>query len=296
MTENINRYLTELRHELMGSDRALIQDALSDAEEHLRAAIDVTREEQPDLSEAEALSSIVEKFGSPKEVAAGYREIEKYFRPALAQPHPVANRSALARFFHVYAEPRSWGALLYVMLCLVTGTLYFTWAVAGLSTSLGVMVLIIGIPFTVLFLLSVRGIAFVEGRLVEALLGVRMPRRSPFLRKGLGWWKQLKPLLFGKRTWRAMLYMVLQLPLGVIYFSVFTTLIVLAGALVATPVLGSVFGVPVCQVNGVDYYPSAWITPLFVIGGALLMTATMHLAKLVGHVHGALAKALLVSE
>ena len=56
----IDAYLDRLRAELEGSDPALIQDALSDSEEHLRAALDSALGETPGLSEEEALRDIME--------------------------------------------------------------------------------------------------------------------------------------------------------------------------------------------------------------------------------------------
>jgi len=44
----------------------------------------------------------------------------------------------------------------------------------------------------------------------------------------------------------------------------------------------------------VAYFPPVWLLPITVIGGFLLLTATMNLAKYVGYVHGMMAKALLV--
>jgi hypothetical protein len=297
MTENIEAYLNQLREELAGSDRATIQDALSDAEEHLRTALESALEAQPGVSEAEALAAVVEEYGSPEEVAAAYRDIEDRLPPALAQPRHVDHRPFLARFFGVFAEPRAWGALVYVLLSLVTGILYFTWAVAGLSFSLGVMILIIGVPVTVLFLLSVRGIALVEGRLVEALLGIRMPRRPIFSQKNLDWWDRLKSLILGKHTWLSVVYMVLQLPLGIIYFTVFVTLIAISLSCIATSVLGPVLNIPVyINFGSTHYYLPDGLTPLVAIAGVILMTVTMHLAKLAGRLHGALAKAMLVSD
>ena len=43
--------------------------------------------------------------------------------------------------------------------------------------SAGLAVLIIGIPFVILFFGSVRVLSLVEGRIVEVMLGERMPRR-----------------------------------------------------------------------------------------------------------------------
>ena len=181
-----------------------------------------------------------------------------------------------------------------MLFSLVTGIVYFTWAVTGISVSLGLLVLIIGLPIAGIFLLSVRGIALVEGRIVEALLGVRMPRRSFFTRRNIGWWAQFKALVTEKRTWIAMIYMVLQLPLGIIYFTLFVTLIAVSLYGIASPVLQLGFDLPVYYINGLSYYLVGWMLPLAVIGGALLATLTMHLSRYVGRLHGSMAKKLLV--
>jgi hypothetical protein len=39
-----------------------------------------------------------------------------------------------------------------------------------------------------------------------------------------------------------------------------------------------------------------WSTPLMALGGVVLLTATMHLARFTGWAHGRLAKAILVSD
>jgi hypothetical protein len=294
--ETIDEYLDRLRQELAGVDRATIQDALADAEEHLYSAKADIVERSPNAGEAEATQQAIREYGSPVEIAQAYRDIEERLSPALARqerPGPP-KRSALARFFGVYADPRAWGALLYMLLSLVTGSLYFSWATAGLATSLGVMVLIIGAPFTILFLLSIRGIAFVEGRLVEALLGVRMPRRASYVRSDAGWLERLKPLLLGKRTWLGMLYMVVQLPLGVIYFTLFITLIALSLSLVAAPIVQEVFGMPIIMLDDQLYWVPAWGVPLAVVAALLLLTSTMHLARWIGWLHGRWAKLMLV--
>ena len=101
-------------------------------------------------------------------------------------------RSALGRFFGVYADSRAWGALLYMLIAFVTGIFYFTWVVTGLSLSVSFAIFIFGLPLALLFLLSVRGLALLEGRLVEALFGVRMPRRPLFTQQGLKWLERLK--------------------------------------------------------------------------------------------------------
>ena len=51
----IAEYLNQLRAALKGADRALIQDALYDAEEHLRAEL----ADNPQRSEADMLAHVV---------------------------------------------------------------------------------------------------------------------------------------------------------------------------------------------------------------------------------------------
>jgi hypothetical protein len=310
MINSIEQYLSELKKELSGSDRATIQDALSDAEEYLRNAFNSAASGSKS-AQSEVLKPIIEKYGSPKEVAAAYKEIEfrtppTYTPPApksveprpdtAAPPSPPDTRPFFARFFGVYAEPRAWSSLLYLLFSLATGIIYFTWAVTGISLSLGLLVLIVGLPIAGLFLLSVRGITLVEGRLVEALLGVRMPRRPLFSRRDIGWWQKFKGMLASGRTWTALAYMIFQLPLGIIYFTVFVTLIAVSAWFIGRPVFEYVLGLPAFTMTPYGYYTPGWLMPFSVIGGILLLTATMHLAKVTGKGHGLLAKALLVRE
>jgi len=304
MIQSIDDYLSQLKKELSGCDRATIQDALSDAEEYLRTALNSVTSNDATISEADALSQIIERYGMPEEVATAYREIEHRITPALAQPsYPDEpeeakkekdERPLLSRFFGVFADFRAWGAFLYLLFSLLTGILYFTWAVTGISLSAGLIILIIGLPFTGLFILSVRGISLVEGRIVEALLGIRMPRRPQFHRRNMGLWSRFKNIILDKHTWLSIVYMILQLPLGIIYFTVLIALIALSLYGIASPILQLVFDIPVSNVNGVSYYLANWFIPIAVIAGILLATLTMHLAKYVGCKHGAMAKALLV--
>jgi len=302
MINSIEQYLSRLKKELSGCDRATMQDALSDAEGHLRTALENATADSS-LSEAEALTRIIEKYGTPEEISAAYREIEHRITLELNQPSyseepekkkEKDERPFIYRFFGVFADPRAWGSFLYLLFSLLTGILYFTWVVTGISLSAGLMVLIIGLPFTGLFILSVRGIGLVEGRIVEALLGVRMPRRPIFYRKNKGWWSFFKNIISDEHTWLSIIYMILQLPLGIIYFTVLITLVSLSLYGIVFPILQFGFDVPIVYINGVHYYLANWFVPIIVIAGILLAILTMHLARYIGLMHGALAKALLV--
>jgi len=164
-----------------------------------------------------------------------------------------------------------------------------------LSLSVGLIILIIGLPFFALFMLSVRGIALVEGRLVEALLGVRMPRRPKFTGKQT-LWQRFKTLFSDRRSWFAMIYMVALLPLGVLYFTLFITMLSLGLAGIAMPILQWGFGFPLVQWSGGEFYAPDWVAPLFVIVGMMWFLVTLHLAKGLGQLHGRFAKKMLVGD
>ena len=297
MFKTIDEYLEALKTEMQGSDPALLQDALSDAREHLSAALSDARARNAEINEADALPAIVDNYGSPEETASAYREVEKRTSPVIKQN--TKPRSLLGRFFGVYADPRTWGAMLFMFIAFITGLIYFTWAVTGASLSLGLMILIIGVPFAILFLFSVQGLALLEGRIVEALLGVRMPRRPAFALPGLKWGERLKALLTDWHTWRALIYLLLQLPLGLIYFTINICLLAFELSLMAVPIAQYYFknaGITAgITLNGHTTTLPLWSLIALQIGGFLLLSLNMHLARGIGWLHGRYAKWLLVS-
>jgi len=294
MHKPIDEYLAKLRKALAGADRATIQDALSDAEEHLTTALEQALEKERGASPETALEKIMLTYGAPEEVAAAYKEMEAMTTVTLTRPHDVDSKSPIRNFFGIFGDIRAYAAILYMCFSLITGIIYFTWAVTGLSLSAGLIVLIIGLPFLVLFLLSTRGIALIEGRLVEAVLGERMPRRPVFFRKDLGLWGGIKALFADRTTWLALLYMVLQLPLGIVYFTLIITLVAVSLALIAEPILTFVFSFPIYEHHNYSFYLPVWAMPLVVMGGFLLLVATLHIARGIGRLHGRYAKSLLV--
>lgn len=295
MIKEIAGYLEQLKKELIGNDPALIQDALSDAEEHLRTALSEALEESPDLSEAQVLPRLIEKYGTPSEIASAYKEIESRIVPAFAARKPKASRSFWADFFGVITEGRAWGALLYIFVSALTSFFFGMWILVGGTFSLFSLVLIIGIPVTGLFLLSLRGIALMEGRIVEALLGVRMPRRPVFMHKGLNWRQKYKALITESFTWKVFAYLLLHFPLGWLHFIIVFVLFGFSIKCALYPVWHGVLGRPLITI-GQPFYPPAWFIPLIVLAGISIFFVTLHLAGLIGRIHGRFAKSMLVRK
>lgn len=295
MIKSLEEYLEQLKTEMQGSDSATVQDALADAEEHLRAALVGLKEKQPKLSEEAALSQIIEQYGSPSETAAAYAEVERRTIPQLVRENPIP-KSALGYFFGVYTDPRAWGALLYMLIAFVTGVFYFSWAVTGLATSISFALFIFGLPFALLYFISVRGIALLEGRVVEALLGIRMPRRPLFTQQNLKWIDRLKELATDRHTWFSILYMFIQFILGTLYFVLFTVVLSFSLSFIAIPFLQEAFNQGFVTNNDIRYYFPTWSYPLLVLFGIFLWTLFMNLARGIGQLHGRMAKSMLVTE
>ncbi|GAB1595342.1 sensor domain-containing protein [Lysobacter claricitrinus] len=289
----IAEYLERLRTALAGADPALIQDALYDAEDYLRSEMSAN----PGRSEAEVIAEVAGSYGAPNEVADIYRDTEVRVQTALQSPKPRKPRTTLGRFFGVALEPRTYAALFYMLLSLATGIFYFTWVVTGLSMTAGMSILIIGIPLGILFFGSVRVLSLVEGRLVEVMLGERMPRRPRYVAKDAPLLDRVRAMFTDPRTWSTMAYMLLMLPIGIVYFTLAVTLLSISAGFIAAPVMALFAWAGWApfnefQVNGID----AWGLPLVFVGGVVLLFATLHLARGVGHLHGQIAKAMLVAS
>jgi len=298
---SVEDYLRQLRAALEGQDPALIQDALYDAEEYLRAEIST----HAGKSEADVLELIASTYGAPEEVAAAYRDTELKVAAALRAPPKPPASSAFGRFFSIFGDGRAYAGLLFMLFSLATGLLYFTVTMVGTSMSIGLAILIIGVPFFIAFIGVTRALALVECRLVEAVSGVRMPRRPQHPGAPQKFWARVTDMLGDTRTWTTLAYNVLMMPLGILYFTLAIFGVTLSLSLVAAPVyeIIRVIGgfepehMHPLKVQLIDE-PAWLITPLglllcFVVG-VLLLKLTLHLSRGIVRGHAYLAKSMLV--
>lgn len=287
----IREYLDRLREAMAGDDPAVRQDALYDAEEYLRAEL----ADQPDRPEAEVLAEIFASYGAPEEVAEAYRQTERTVSKALGAPPRPEPAGPIGSIFGVFLDPRTYAAIFYMLLALATGVFYFVAVVTGLSLSLGLAITIIGIPFFLLFLALVRILSLIEGRMVEAMLGVRMPRRPLYEGSNAGLLQRIGNMLTDPRTWSTMLYMVIQLPLGIAYFTTVVTGFAVAFAGMLSPLFYQSTRMT-WRVSG-QFWPDTppfWYTLVLAVLGFVLLVVMMHLVRFVGRLHGNMAKYLLV--
>jgi uncharacterized membrane protein len=289
----VRAYLDALQRALKGCSPGLVSDALADAEEHLQSEI----ASKPGVPDVDVLAGVIETYGTPEEIAEEYKSMEASMRGPFAKTAvtPQEHRG----FFGVISDPRAYGALMYMLLSLATGIFYFVWGVAGISLTIGFSILIIGIPFALLFIGSVRVLGHVEGRIVEALLGVRMPRRLPAPSSTAETlWTRIKDALTDARTWSSMLYLFLMLPLGIAYFVAAVVGIAVPLALIGGAAAGLVTGHAHIQFTDVPWLDHVFHTApgllLAILAGVLMIFVVLHIAKGVGWLHGRIAETLLV--
>jgi hypothetical protein len=137
-----------------------------------------------------------------------------------------------------YVEQRTYRILVYLLLGLPLGILDFTIMVTGLSLGIGLIITLVGIPVLILTLLVARSLAALERGLAVSLLDAAMPRRGPARDRDSGFfWTRLRDLVFSRRTWEEVGFLLLRLPLGILDFTVVVTIIALALSGIVMPVI-----------------------------------------------------------
>ena len=297
---SINDYLAALRAELSGEDPALIQDALYDSEEYLRAEV----AEHPEMSEAAVLERLLTTYGRPDEIAAAYRNTESTVKRALRPPvvKRPASPNPLDRFLSVYSDPHAYMSLFFMFLSLITGTLYFTFAITALSLSLGLAVLIVGFPLFIVFIHIARVISLGEGRLLEAVSGERMPRRPVHPGFRGTFWERIFATLRDPRTWSTIGYLVMMMPVGIVYFVIAVIGISVGLAMLLVPLVGVANRLGSWEqwdIVTVKISPAFLDTPVgwvfSAVLGIVILTAVLHMARLLIALHARAAKVMLVT-
>src|SRR3954462_7000220 len=120
-----------------------------------------------------------------------------------------------------------------MLLSFVLGATWFLLIATALATGVGLAVTLLGFPILIGTLYLLRPMARLERALVPSLLGAEIAgayRRAAHA----GWWPAVQTRLADPQTWKDLAYLLVQLPLGIVWL-----VLVLADAvllLVTTPV------------------------------------------------------------
>jgi signal transduction histidine kinase len=199
-----------------------------------------------------------------------------------------------ARFARDLLDPRTYGRISYLLLALPLGIVEFTFLMTAISVGLGTAVTLIGIPVLIFTVYAWRWVAGVERRLIGALTGIRIP--TPYRREhpGASWWDKLKARLADPATWKDLLFLLLQFPLGIASFVVAVVVIGVAAGLLFAPAYywADADGIELGLFNA-DTLPEALaLVPL----GALIAFIGIPALGALGRLYGQLAGVLLGSD
>jgi signal transduction histidine kinase len=141
----------------------------------------------------------------------------------IGTPHPdlwqaEGAMSRLPRFLTVFAERRTWGELLFALLGLPLGVAGFTFTTVTFTVSAGLLITFVGLPLMAVTGLISRYLGYGLRALTNKLTGTHVPAPQPFhARPGLLGW--IGSCMTDGTGWRARLYLLLKLPLGILTFT-----------------------------------------------------------------------------
>lgn len=193
--------------------------------------------------------------------------------------------------FAPFSDPQSYLNLLYLLLAFPLGLFYFVALITGLSVSLGLMVIWVGLPLLLGLLLLVHGFAAFERALARGLLGIEIAGPTAEPPSG-GLFRRLGALLAAPETWLALVYLFLKFALGIASFTLLVSLFGSSLAMMAAPFFYEQewvqFGIP--GVWEVDSFGKAATVAML---GAILGVASFHLSNGLARAYGHIARGLL---
>lgn len=285
--EDIQQYLKQLQNALHGQPAGLVQDAVYDVESHFLE----TLANDNDAS----ITTLIDAFGDPKEIATQYIQLEEDSKRYLQGPE--SNQPMFNGFFEPLSCFKDYKSLSYFFISLPLSMVYFGWVMLFGVPAIILSIVVVGLPFLALFLKTQPYIALIEGQLINTFLGIRMPRRPGRVvlagsSKRRSWhavWEVLK----SPHGWRVVLYSVLHLPLSATYFFAVCVLFIGSLALMITPLVDPIIHTfaPHLAID-INWY---WL-PVTAVVGAIGVTLSMHIARLLVTLHSSIANYLLIQR
>ncbi|HSK37488.1 MAG TPA: sensor domain-containing protein, partial [Actinomycetota bacterium] len=140
----------------------------------------------------------------------------------------------LGRVLRPLWDLRTLTATIYLLVSMFIGLTWHVLLATGLTLGVGTLIIWVGVFVLALTLLAWRGGAWLERRWIRATLGVDIPDPYRPLPAG-SLWRRARVLASDPATWKDLAYLVVLLPLGLIWFVVTTTVWTLALGMLTAP-------------------------------------------------------------
>ncbi|MEV0249465.1 sensor domain-containing protein [Nocardia sp. NPDC050712] len=221
---------------------------------------------------------------------------------ALLAPAPQPAQPLWHTLLSAPFQARTWKEFAYLLAVFVLGLVAVTYLFFGVGGGLFVSLTIIGIPLLALVLLGGRPWAWVYRQLCRTLLDTPVESPPPFVRQP-GAFGFLKSAFTDRPSWRAMAFLVVQVPLGIAVGYLALVVVAMTVFVAISPIIWGVFQPVNADENGVErhsmmqfgsYYIDTWPRVLGVGAiGVLLCFALPWLLRGLCLVHRALTVTLL---
>jgi hypothetical protein len=203
----------------------------------------------------------------------------------------MKNQNIFARIFGVFIDPRTYGGILYQLLALPLGIVYFTLLVTGFSLGIPLILIWVGIPILLLVMVMAWGLTAFERVSAIGMLGVKIPPMSRPTDPAASIWKRFINYLSNPVTWKGLVYLLIKLPIGIGSFTAVVTLLTVPLAMIFSPM---VLFLPDVQINMVfwriDTLPEITAT---VALGFVLLVVSIHILNFFSYLLGELARVML---
>lgn len=153
----------------------------------------------------------------------------------------VTNTARAGKVKWVLFNPKTYATILYLLLSLPLGIIYFAVAITGLALSIGLTPIFIGIPLFFGVAKLLNGIVLFEQSMIRQILGLPAPSVSYSYHQqpetGQNWFMRMVRGFEGGLFIRNLLLVFLRFVTGIVFFVIMVTVISLGLGLIALPVV-----------------------------------------------------------
>lgn len=167
----------------------------------------------------------------------------------------------------VLFNPKTYATILYLLLSLPLGIIYLVLAITGLTLSIGLAPIFIGIPLFFGVAKMLNGIVSFEQSLIRHILGLPVPPASVFPNHpqpeaGQNWFKRMVKGFDGEQFFRNLMLVLLRFVTGIVFFAVMVTAISLGLGFIALPavhiILMNELKLDILENNFFNYFHIDW--------------------------------------
>ena len=217
----------------------------------------------------------------------------------------MKEKSFFEKFYGVFAQASTYLNLAYLYLTFPLGIAYFVFLVTGWSLGISLAIIWIGLLVLALVFAISWGLTAFERWLSAGLLRVNIPPMNHPVDPSANFWGRLKAWFTNPVTWKGMLYLLLKFPLGILNFTVATTVLATSFSLLLVPLA---LVIPGWQIYAGDWNinlelfnnqvfiarPDPYmIAGLSFLVGVFAAPASLHLLNWMANWQGKLAQAML---